>query len=217
MRLLFGLCVLDAETRELRRGGDLVHLTPKAFELLHHLLERRPRVVSKAELSERLWPATHVQEANLPNLVAEVRGAVGDEARNPRFIRTVHGFGYAFCGEAMEAEPTRRPEAERPFVYRLAWEGGLVALAEGEYVLGRHPDSIVPTDAETVSRRHARLRIADGQAILDDLGSRNGTFAKGERLSGPALLVDGDAFRLGSVGFTFRAQRTTASPETRDL
>jgi DNA-binding winged helix-turn-helix (wHTH) protein len=152
MRLLFGLCVLDTETRELRRGGDRVHLTPKAFELLQHLLDRRPRVLSKAELSQRLWPDTHVQEANLPNLVAEVRGAVGDEARSPRFIRTVHGFGYAFCGEAIEARPTPRPEAERPFVYRLAWEGGLVALAEGEYVLGRHPDSIVPTDAETVSR-----------------------------------------------------------------
>jgi len=54
-------------------------------------------------------------------------------------------------------------------------------------------------------------------AILDDLGSRNGTFVRGERLSGPARLGDGDEFKLGSVPFTFRVSRTTTSAETRDL
>ena len=216
MRLLFGACVLDTETRQLLRAGEPAHLTPKAFELLQGLLERRPRVLSKAELRELLWPDTHVQEANLPNLVAEVRAAVADEARNPRFIRTVHGFGYAFCGEAAEPEPAALPEAERPFVYRLAWEGGLVALAEGEYLLGRHPNSVVPTDTGAVSRRHARLRISGGQAILEDLGSRNGTFVMGERLVGPARLGNGDEFRLGSALFTFRVFRTPPFPETSD-
>jgi len=216
LRLFFGACVLDTETRQLLREGEPVHLTPKAFELLQALLERRPRVLPKAELRQLLWPDTHVLEANLPNLVAEVRAAVADEARNPRFIRTVHGVGYAFCGEAAEPGPAALPEADRPFVYRLAWEGGLVALAEGEYLLGRHSNSIVPTDARAVSRRHARLRISGGQAILEDLGSRNGTFVMGERLVGPARLGNGDAFRLGSALFTFRVFRTPAFPETRD-
>ncbi|HWW95194.1 MAG TPA: FHA domain-containing protein [Vicinamibacteria bacterium] len=216
MRLLFGECLLDTETRQLRRAGQPIHLTPKAFELLQALLEQRPRVVPKAELQKRLWPDTHVLEANLPNLVAEVRTAVGDKARTPRFVRTVHGFGYAFCGEAGELGSATFPEADRPFVYRLVWEGGLVALAEGEYLLGRHPNSVVPLDAARVSRRHARLRISDGQAILEDLGSRNGTFTKGERLASPARLVDGDEFRLGSVPFTFRVSRTSSFPETLD-
>ncbi len=88
MPIVFGECVLDTETRQLLHAGGRAHLTPKAFELLHTLLESRPRVLSKAELRQRLWPDTHVLEANLPNLVAEVRGAVGDDARNPRFIRT---------------------------------------------------------------------------------------------------------------------------------
>ncbi len=216
MRLIFGACVLDTETRQLLRAGEPVHLTPKAFELLQGLLERRPRVLSKAELREQLWPHTHVHEANLPNLVAEVRAAVADDARSPRFIRTVHGFGYAFCGEAAEPEPAALPEAERPFVYRLAWPGGLAALAEGEYLLGRHANSAVPIEAAAVSRRHARLRISSGQAVLEDLGSRNGTFVMGERLAGPAHLGDGDEFRLGSTLFTFRVFRTPPFPETRD-
>ncbi len=216
MRLVFGACVLDTETRQLLRAGEPVHLTPKAFELLQGLLERRPRVLSKAELREQLWPHTHVHEANLPNLVAEVRAAVADEARNPRFIRTVHGVGYAFCGEAGEPGRSALPEGDRPFVYRLAWEGGLVALAEGEYLLGRHPNSVVPTEAGAVSRRHARLRISGGQAVLEDLGSRNGTFVKGGRLTGSAPLGDGDEFRLGSALFTFRVFRTPPFPETRD-
>jgi len=216
VRLLFGACVLDTQTRQLLRAGEEVRLTPKAFELLRALLERRPRALSKAELRELLWPDTHVSEANLPNLVAEVRAAIVDDAQSPRFIRTVHGFGYAFHGEAAELGPAALPEAECPFVYRLRWEGGEVALGEGEHLLGRHPESVVSLDAHTVSRRHARLRISGGQAILEDLGSRNGTFVGDERLAGPARLVDGDEFRLGSAPFTFRVSRTPPFPETQD-
>jgi DNA-binding winged helix-turn-helix (wHTH) protein len=216
VRLVFGDCVVDTGTRQLLRAGAPAHLTPKAFELLQALLEGRPRALSKAALRERLWPDTHVLEANLPNLVAELRAAVRDDARNPLFIRTVHGFGYAFCGEAQQPGPPSRPAVERPFVYRLAWSGGVGALAEGEYVLGRTADSVVPIDAGTVSRRHARLRIAGGEATLEDLGSRNGTFFEGERLKRPARLVDGDQFRIGSLSFTFRVSRTSDSRETLD-
>ena len=212
MRLAFAECVLDTERRQLQRDGKDVHLTLKAYELLLALLERRPRALSKRELRQELWPDTHVLEANLPNVVAEAREAVGDDARRPRFIRTVHGFGYAFCGEAVAAGA---PGEDR-YVYRLAWEGGVVALAEGEYLLGRHPHSVVPTDGETVSRRHARLRIEGGQATLEDLGSRNGTWARGERLAAPARLVDGDEFRVGSVSITFRVSLAQAEAETRD-
>src|SRR4029450_7118064 len=108
MRLLFGVYVLDPETRQLFRGGEPAHLTPKAYDLLLQLLSARPRVLSKVALQDGLWPDTH-------------------------------GGGSAFCGEAVEDAPSPRPEADRPFVYRLVWDGGIVALAEGEYVLGRHP------------------------------------------------------------------------------
>ena len=79
---------------------------PKAYELLSLLLARRPRVLSKAQIRDVLWPGTSVARDGLPRLVTELRQALGDDAQQPRFIRTVHGFGYAFCGEAREA---RRP------------------------------------------------------------------------------------------------------------
>ena len=215
MRLVFGECVLDVDARLLRRAGGDVHLTTKAFDLLCALVERRPRVLSKAEAHALLWRDVHVSEANLPNLVTEVRAALADDARDPRFVRTVHGVGYAFCGEAGPEGRAAPAAGELPFVYRLEWAGGLIALAEGEYLMGRHPESIVPTSAAGVSRRHARLRIAGGQAVLEDLGSRHGTFVNDERLGAPATLSTGDQFRLGTLPFTLLVSHPDFS-ETRD-
>ena len=119
--------MLDVDARLLLRAGQQVHLTTKAFDLLRALIERRPRVLPKAEAQALLWPDTHVSEANLPNLLAEVRSALADDARSPRFVRTVHGVGYAFCGEAADLHP--HGGGEEPLVYRLEWDGGLIALA----------------------------------------------------------------------------------------
>ena len=105
MRLEFGEFTLDHDTRQLRRGGTELHLEPKALELLGLLLERRPQAVAKPEIRDRLWPASFVSESNLTGLVAQVREALGDDPRQPRYIRTVHGYGYAFAGTA-EAAPT---------------------------------------------------------------------------------------------------------------
>jgi DNA-binding winged helix-turn-helix (wHTH) protein/Tfp pilus assembly protein PilF len=92
----FGGFVFDADTRELRRGGTVVSLSPKAFQLLALLVERRPKALSRTDLQEYLWPATFVVEKNLTNLVAEIREALGDDASDPQFVRTVRRFGYAF-------------------------------------------------------------------------------------------------------------------------
>ncbi len=94
---MFGEFVIDLQTRELRRAGARVDLSPKAFHLLTVLVERRPKALSKSELQDLLWPATFVVEKNLTNLVAEIRAALEDDAARPRFIRTVPRFGYAFC------------------------------------------------------------------------------------------------------------------------
>lgn len=117
MRIRFGPFTLDLESRQLTNAGEEIHLEPKAFELLSALVLERPKVLSKADLQERLWPGTFVAEANLSNLVAEIRAALGDPARAPRFVRTAHGVGYAFCGQAeplidpIDAVPV--PEAPR--------------------------------------------------------------------------------------------------------
>ncbi|HEY2946186.1 MAG TPA: winged helix-turn-helix domain-containing protein, partial [Vicinamibacteria bacterium] len=98
MGVRFAEFVFDPGARELRGRGGPCHLSPKAFECLGALLERRPRAVSRAELHDRLWPKSFVAETSLRRVIAEIRAALGDDERRPRFIRTVRGFGYAFCG-----------------------------------------------------------------------------------------------------------------------
>jgi DNA-binding winged helix-turn-helix (wHTH) protein len=210
----FGPCVLDSDRRELRRGGEPVHLSPKAFDLLRALLERRPQPLSKAELRQRLWPSTFVHDANLPNLVAELRTAIGDDARRPSFVRTVHGYGYAFAGPVTEGEATTAEAETHPFLYCLHGQTGLATLVEGDHLLGRSHESAVYLDAPSISRRHARLHLAHGYGVLEDLGSRHGTFVKGERLTGPQRLDDGDELRLGSVVLTFRVLRGRDAVDT---
>jgi DNA-binding winged helix-turn-helix (wHTH) protein/Tol biopolymer transport system component len=102
MPWLFGDYALDQERRQLLRAGIPLALEPKAYELLSLLLARRPRALSKVQIREVLWPGTFVSESALAGLITDLRALFGDDPRRPRFIRTVHGFGYAFCGEARE-------------------------------------------------------------------------------------------------------------------
>jgi non-specific serine/threonine protein kinase len=95
-RWAFGDFVLDLEARQLVRSGTPAAISPKALQLLGILVESHPRALSKTELQDRLWPGTFVVDKNLTNLVSEIREALGDDPANPRFIRTVHRFGYAF-------------------------------------------------------------------------------------------------------------------------
>ena len=103
MSFWFGDFELDQERRQLLRSGEPVPLEPKAYELLSLLLERRPRALSRAQIRDAIWPQTFVSESTLAVVVNGIRHALDDDARSPRFIRTVHGFGYAFCGEARES------------------------------------------------------------------------------------------------------------------
>src|SRR5262245_40983840 len=136
MRIVFGEFVFDRGSRQLLREGHEVHLGPKTFDLLDLLLSRQPKAVSKAQARDQLWPRTFVSESNLTSIVTELRGALGDDARRPRFVRTVYGFGYAFCGAARETpdEPGSDPsQAGSP---RLIYQGRQVSLREGENLLG---------------------------------------------------------------------------------
>jgi DNA-binding winged helix-turn-helix (wHTH) protein len=205
VRLRFGDLTFDPGTRQLLRGSEDIHLSPKAFELLKALIEQRPRALSKNELHQHLWPATFVSEANLASLVAEIREALGDTARQPRFLRTVHRFGYAFCGETVE-ERARQAAARQP--ERFCWlvrDGKRVPLATGENILGRESDgSGIHIESPTVSRRHARISVSATSASLEDLDSKNGTYLRGQSVTAAVALNDGDEIRLGAVVLRFR-------------
>jgi DNA-binding winged helix-turn-helix (wHTH) protein/tetratricopeptide (TPR) repeat protein len=87
---------LDAANAQLSRGGQVVPLRAKAFDLLRYLAERAGRLVTKADLLEAVWPDTAVSEWVLTTTVRDLRDALGDDARQPRVIETVHRRGYRF-------------------------------------------------------------------------------------------------------------------------
>ena len=216
MTYRFGPFTVDSRTRRLLRDGREVHLSPKAFDLLLLLVDNRSRAMSKADLLKHLWPSTFVLETNLAGLIAEVRRALGDAADDPRFVRTMHRFGYCFIGSVHEGDAEEEPV--RPVTrYWLVWETRQVPLTEGDNILGRAPDAAVWIDALGVSRHHARIIVEGGDATVEDLGSKNGTYVGAERVTAPCRLADGDQIRLGSVVITFRIPPPVGSTETAPI
>jgi DNA-binding winged helix-turn-helix (wHTH) protein len=213
---------VDSDTRELLDGGDPVHLSPKAFDVLQLLLERRPAVVTKAEMFDRVWERKFVQEANLNVVIAEIRRAIRDDARDSRFIRTSHGKGYAFSGVAADLTASRvggsHPStSSRSSRCWLVWNDHTFALVDGDNVVGRDPGCTIWVDASGVSRRHARIRVTADAVTLEDLGSRNGTFLGRRKLASPHQLVDGEVIELGSASMKFRMWSDASPPETEKL
>ena len=207
MRFSFGDVVVDVDSRQVLRDGAPVHVSPKAFDLLVALIRERPKVLSKEDLHARLWPNTFVSDTSLAMLVAEVRAALGESAREPRAVRTVHRHGYAFQADAREARQTPGGAAAGRGEMGFWLDAGprQVPLVPGENVVGRDPSARVWLDSPSVSRRHARILVEGRRAMLEDLGSKNGTRVGNARVTAPSPLADGDELTFGSVVVTFRA------------
>jgi len=199
----FDAYVLDGERHQLLEDGAEVHLSPKAYDLLTVFLEARPRALSKADLHGRLWPNTFVSDANLASLVAELRAALGDGGRDGPFIRTVHAFGYAFAAEATETG-TASHLVDKDAGQWLAWADRRVPLHEGAQIVGRDISADIPLDSRSVSRHHARVVVSGARIAVEDLGSKNGTWRCGARLTTETTVEDGDEIRFGSFTVTVR-------------
>jgi DNA-binding winged helix-turn-helix (wHTH) protein len=211
LRFNFDTWTLDTDRRLLLRGGEPVALSPKAFELLKILAEHHERAFSKAELHQLLWPDSFVSDGSLTILVAEIRQALGDEADRPRFIRTVRRFGYEFCAPVVRGDaPKKAALLGQAWVI---WGDRSIAVSEGETILGRALDATIRFDVPGVSRRHARLSVDGAKIAVEDLGSQNGTFVRGARITTRAALADGDELRLGPVSMLIRL----VSPESSTL
>jgi DNA-binding winged helix-turn-helix (wHTH) protein len=224
MHLQFNVFCVDLKTRQLLRSGKERHLEPKAFDLLSLLLSRRPEAVSKGEIQERLWPSTFVSESSLTGLVTQIRKALDDDPRQARLLRTVHGFGYAFCGTAVEEGAATEIASSSPTVgararkvsAQVVRDGTPFVLTEGENVLGRDEAAGVRLDRAGVSRQHARIVIVSDKATLEDLGSKNGTYLREQRITTATPLADGDLFRLGRLVLEFRFARGAKSTRTEE-
>jgi DNA-binding winged helix-turn-helix (wHTH) protein len=211
----FGPFALDAGTRQLRRHGTDIHLPRKAFELLWTLIAERPRVMSKQELQAAIWPDSHVDAAGLNVLVGDLRKALGDDAKSPTYIRTVHGVGFAFCGEVIGSAGASSADVS---AWVVAGERTF-RLSAGENAIGRDPGSAVWIDVPGVSRRHAAIEIDVNKtnARLRDLGSTNGTFIGRKSVAAGVELEDGDEFEVGPVSLTFRRWSPEKSADTRRI
>lgn len=204
MAFKFGPFSFDARVRQLARNGEAIDLTPKAFALLQALIEARPEPLSREAIYDLLWPQTFVEPGNLHNLISELRTALGDEQHE--VIRTIHKFGYAFTAAgAVEEMP------------RLAVVVGNdeIPLREGENTIGRDPVDTICVNTAEVSRRHARILVTATGAFVEDLGSKNGTYVGGEKISGRVPVQGGDIIVIGTV--MLRLRELEALPSTRTV
>ena len=215
MNLSFEDFIFSADTRQLLRGDAELHLSPKAFDLLRMLLEARPKALSKSELTDRLWPATFVTDANLSVLVAEIRAALGDHPRNARFIRTVQRYGYAFCGTTIDVRPSPSSRVAGDAACWLVAGTARTPLFQGTTVIGRDPNASVWLDLPGVSRQHAHVIVAGEQITVVDLESKNGTYVRGERIQSAVAVADGDEIRIGPAAFTLRVVSAAAPTQTQ--
>lgn len=215
MRIVFGDCELDSGRRILLRHGRPTPLSPKAFQLLELLVDRRPEAVAKSELLEHLWADVFVSDASLHNLVAEIRAALGDNPRAVRYIRTVPRFGYAFQAEARPL--ARGLQSDQSTGPRVVSGDRECLLAEGANLVGRDRDCAVRIDSPTLSRRHARIIVDGVAATLEDLGSKNGTYLNSRPVTQTVALNDGDRIQVGSVEMTYRIAALQPSTITRHI
>ncbi len=193
-----GAVTFDPERRLLVDRGAPVALSRLEHALLSLLLERRPRAVSKDEIQASLWPDVAVSETSLTTLIKDLRAKLRQSGRGGP-IRTVHGYGYALEVAGGDSVP------------RLVRGRTEIPAVSPELVLGREAGHAGSIDDASVSRRHARLTWDESGVRLADLGSKNGTFVRGERITKDVPLNDGDEVRLGLVTFVFRAPRKGAS------
>jgi DNA-binding winged helix-turn-helix (wHTH) protein len=179
------------------RDGQFVRLRPRAMDVLICLALASGKLASKQNIIDAVWRTEFVSEHALTQVVAELRSALGDDARNPIYIENIPRRGYrlvaAVTPVAMSVPSSR--DASLPF--KLQGEDGDHPLLQGPNIIGRTGDADICIDRTAVSRCHARILVQGSTATIEDLGSKNGTFLNGQRLGGPALLTNGDEIWIG--------------------
>ena len=161
---------LDPVNASLRRGKQAVVLTPKAFNVLRYLLEHVGQLVSKDDLWRAVWPGTSVTDAALTNCVSELRKALGDDPKAPRYVETMHRLGYRFIAP-VSTQPVQISESER-----RRPESGLILTrrSPAPHCVGREAES-------------AQLQESLGRALESE---RQIVFVTGEPGIGKTALVD---------------------------
>lgn len=148
-RLVFDRIELDATERRVSKEGDTVKLSDLGFELLWHLACRAPEPVGNDELAEIVWKKSLVSDETVAQRIAMIRRALGDDAGDPTFVRTVRGRGYAFIARPVHAtKEIDLPVENRSDRSVWRWVGGstlalLVLLALAAALAWTHRSNIL--------------------------------------------------------------------------
>lgn len=192
----FGPFRLDPLKRRLLRDGEVVRLTPKAFDLLLVLVEARGQTLEKDQLLEKVWPDTIVEENNLNQNITALRKLLGDSRQESQYIATISKLGYRFVADVRMIEdettapsdpvatPAVPPAAPRSKAFRVALLGlvpvVMIALVFALYRREKPRDyaisSIMVLPLENLSRDPAEEYFADGMtdALIGDLAKIGG-------------------------------------------
>ena len=211
----FGRFSFDSGRRLLLDGDHPVTVPPKAFDLLELLIRQAPNVVTKEAIATKVWPDEAPSDASVAMAVTELRRALRETGEHPQFIRTVHRRGYAF-GADVERVESAGASADGSRFWLVMGEKTL-PLASGDTIAGRDPASALWLDRPSVSRSHARFHIDGRSAWVEDLGSLNGTFVAGTRITRRVRLHAGDTIAIGEVTLTLGSSQTAATTPTRPL
>ena len=199
---LLGPWQIDPAACELRNGGGVVRLRPKVMDLLVAFARNPGRVLSKHYLLDMVWPEVTVGDASLTVAVGELRDALGDHPEQPVYIETIPRRGYRLIAPVTDPDADRvRPGGSR---FWLTGAGIELVLRQGENLIGRAPEAHIRIESPKVSRRHAKIVVDGDIAVVEDVGSKNGTFVGDLRVEGPTPLTNGDQLRLGQLAALLR-------------
>ena len=194
--------LVEPDRSRVSRGGSSVPLEIRMMQVLVYLAERAGAVVSRRELFDVVWATEFVSDNALTHAVAEIRKALGDSARTPAYIETVQRRGYRLIAPVKGLAPGAL--GARQAAGWLISGASAHPLRPGEIVIGRGLDADIRVESPKVSRHHARIVVEGGQAVLEDLGSTNGTSVNGVRLESPRVLAHGDEIEIGHRAQVFR-------------
>lgn len=177
--------------------GREVRLRPRAMDVLTALAFAAGELVSKRSLIDEVWRTEFVSDHALTQVIAELRAALGDDAGSPSFIENIPRRGYRLVAPVIPVVESSVTNLGVSMPFKLETEDGSRALAQGQNVIGRTEEADICLDKTEVSRCHAMITVQGTTAVIEDLGSKNGTFVNGRQLDGPTTLNNGDEIWIG--------------------
>lgn len=188
----FGPFRLDVAERQLFRDGAPVPLTIKAFEVLHLLVRNSDRTVTKEEFMSEVWAETVVEEGNLTDNISTLRQALADDAREPKYIRTVPKRGYRFVAEVRSsstpvesaAQTVAPPPRRKRFAPIAIAALVLIVIATIVMLVLSRRDAVTATDARTLAVLPFKPLVAADRDPAMEMGMTDALIAKLSRVRG---------------------------------